>query len=350
MRRIGIVGGGPAGLLAARLLGDGCTVYEASRRPGHPPHCTGLVSPSTAERIGVGEAVDAVYERSVFLDDELRVLGYAEGRPLAVRLSRPLLEELLASEAEAAGARILLGHRVEDARPDGRLRVRGLGVVRHEWVVLADGAAAPVSAGLLRGRARCRADGLVGVEVRVVVERRLPSDEFYTIHGYRYAPEFFAWIVPVNGGREALIGLASRKPLKGLRELVRRVDRLVGVAGRLGLRSGIVLRGPPVPSPVAGRCIAVGDAACTSKPFTGGGLYAVSLLAPRLAEALVGGRGVEGYVEAYRALREELLLQRSLASMARVFKPVLHALQAVMAAGGCRVDYDRHSTALRCLL
>ncbi len=278
-------------------------------------------------------------------------MGYAEGAsgPLAVRLERPRLEELLVCEAEDAGARVELGARVEAAAPDGRVVVRGAaGARRHEWLVAADGAAAPVS-GRLLGRGRCASSALIGVEARVVLDRRLPCDEFYTIHGYRYAPGFFAWVVPVSGGREALVGLASRRrPLRALELLLHDLDSTLGVSGASGLRSGLVLRGPPPRSPARGRLVGVGDSVCTSKPFTGGGLYAVSLLAPRLGEALTGG-GLGDYLEAYRALREELLLQRILSSAALVAKPILHAVQALMGAG-CRVDYDRHSTVLRCLL
>ncbi|RUM47414.1 MAG: hypothetical protein DSY37_02565 [Hyperthermus sp.] len=354
-----IIGGGPAGLaVASHVKHTDLVVLEARRKLGHPPHCTGVVSPSTATRLDAWEVVEAQYTVAVFLDGGFKEACRLEDKPVAVKLSRPGLEELLAARVEDAGHRVYRGVRVRGVI-DGK---GGIRVVADGWrgffgrVVVATGINTynptiplPVSQG--------SCNSIVGVEARVVFEERVGDEEFYTIHATSLAPSFFAWIAPLSGGREAAVGLAGGVPgslydrLRLLLALVSR--RLSWIRGVKDYRGGVIARGPPALKASRGPILWIGDVLCASKPFTGGGLYAISVLAPHAAKALDAG-DVNGLEEVWKSLRRELILQRSAtraALAARHLFPRLLSLACSPARRGlCKVRFDEHSSLLPCLL
>ena len=343
-----VVGAGPAGLsVATRLRGKSVLVLNASKVPGWPPHCTGLVSPETAQRLGA-EAVTETFTEAVFLDDSLREICRIYGKPLAVRVSRPLLEEILSHRLEEMGHSLRNNSLVDDIR--GKcVHIRDKG-----WLCAGDSVL--IATGYSRfsrlfGAKHC--DALSGLEVRIRLSKRISDDEFITVHGSRYAPEFFTWIVPLHGGREALVGLAARS------DIADRLAAFIHAAERKGLlsidklvshRGGRVLRGPPARHVHRGSVYGLGDVLCASKPFTGGGLYAIAAMAPVLAEAIE--RGDEAELEDWwTALRNELLLQRDLTRLAIIYKPFwkMGLVAACSVQDRCSISYDRHSSLLGCL-
>ncbi len=343
---VAVIGAGPAGLLVARSVKSvEVTVLEASRRIGWPPHCTGIVSGETAWLIGVREAVREEYACAVFHGPGWGELCRVCRPRLAVRLDRPLLEETLASIVEDRGHRVLRGVRVVSWSRSGNVfRVEAKGVVlRPRMLVVAGGASMAPSGCKLA----------VGVEVRVEVGRRLVEDEFHTFHLLPGTRGGYGWLVPVDGGRRALVGVASldsRGLGYGFEHMVRLVERMYGVSSMVSRRSGLLALGPPQRTPWRNGAIHIGDAACLSKPFTGGGLYAIARLAPAVA-AYIDGAGGHGLEEAWAAVAGELERQRLLAegfrSLAATSKPL--ALKALKAVCACSPDFDRHSTSARML-
>jgi flavin-dependent dehydrogenase len=352
-----VVGGGPGGLLAAlhasRRAGA-VVVVSASPRPGWPPHCTGLVSPATASRIGVWEAVREQYDCAVFLDSSFREICRVCSSPLAVRLARPQLEELLAEKLSSQGVKIYWGKPVY--KVEGGCAVTAEDSFCAPRIVVAAGASSPL-AKLFHG-SRC--GRLYGVEVRVELTQRISSTQFTTIHGHPLSAEFFTWIVPVNEGRQALIGLAaSSSPLERLSSMLSILQRrgLLQIARIISKRSGVIVTGPPSPSITAlrGSVVGIGDVLCASKPFTGGGLYAISLLARPVGCYAAGCLQPSRLRGLWRWLRSELLLQRRMTMLARplavtsLFRYALAAVCSEAERGGCKIDYDEHSSILSCL-
>lgn len=347
--QIGIVGGGPAGLLVARellRLGLNVDVFEASKQVGKPPHCTGIVSVKTLERFSVGfSCVEAVYREAVFVDDRLRVFARVRGSPLAVKLYRPCLEELLASQVRELGGQLFLGARVVHVHSQGRVLVEGGQVNTYSYIVVADGATRNISKKLFKSRC----SWLTGVEVRVELQKRVRCDAFYTFHGPRFSRGFFAWFAPVEDGRKAVIGVGSRDAVvKRLNLMLKLFDRLVGISSVYERRSGIILGGPPAPKPVIGKAYGIGDALCTSKPFTGGGLYAISVLYRPLALAIRLEKP-RVYEEAYKALTRELKLQHFYTKIARNTWPLAKKVLELALRRKCHIDFDRHSSLVSCL-
>ncbi len=343
-----VVGAGPAGLsVATRLRRKSVLVLNASESPGWPPHCTGLVSPKTAQRLGE-DAVTESFTEAVFLDDSFREICRIYGKPLAVRVSRPLLEEILSHRLEEMG-HLLHNNSLADDIGETCIHVRGKGwLCARESVLIATGYS---RFSKLFGAKRC--DTLSGLEVRVRLSKRIRDDEFVTLHGNKYAPEFFTWIVPLHGGREALVGLAARS------DTASRLAAFLHAAERKGLlsidklvshRGGRILRGPPARHVYRGGVYGLGDVLCASKPFTGGGLYAIAAMAPLLTDAIE--RGDRARLEdEWSALRSELLLQRDLTRLAIIYRPLwkMGLAAACSVQDRCSISYDKHSSLLRCL-
>ena len=364
--RVLVAGGGPAGLAAAsRLRGVDAIIVEAMPRLGVPAHCTGIVSPWTARRLAGASIrrleaeglVEAYYREALFLDGRLRERCSVSARPLAVKLARPGLEDYLAGLAAARGHRVATRSRLVAAQPlPGGVEALvetpgGVARIRASRLLVATGAQRRSGAAPQTGCLRA-----TGLEARLLLSRRIPDEVFVTIHGTPLAPGFFAWLAPVRGGREAVVGLASSRPAR----LHRRLEALLALLARrglaepsrvLGARGGHILRGPPAPRAVHGRVGGLGDVLCASKPYTGGGLYAIAALAAAAARWLEEGRGLE---EEWRRLRRELVVQHLLTRLAAaepgLFLRLLSAACGRAAEGSCRVDFDRHSSLAACLV
>lgn len=347
--RIGIIGGGPAGLFVARellRLGLKVDVFEASKQIGRPPHCTGIVSTRTFERFNIGfDCVEGVYREAVFVDERLRVFARVEGTPLAIKLCRPCLEELLAIQVLELGGRLFLGAKATHVDSQGKLFLERGRVKTYDHIVVADGATRTISRKLFKSQC----SWLTGVEVRVVLQKRVRCDAFYTFHGPRFSRGFFAWFAPVKDGREAVIGVGSKNAVvERLNHMLKLFDKLVGIAGVYERRSGIILGGPPAQKPVVGRVYGIGDSLCTSKPFTGGGLYAISILYRPLALA-IRLEQPRVYKEAYGALTRELKLQHLYTKIARNTWPLAKKLLELVFKRKCHIDFDKHSSLVSCL-
>jgi flavin-dependent dehydrogenase len=135
-----IIGGGPAGAVAGRLLaawGHRAVILEkTSSRPAH-----GLaesIPPSTRKllgRVGVLEAVDAAgFFQSTgntvwWGSDECRVESFGDGRPPGLQVYRPRLDRLLLQCAVESGVEVRAGARVRSITLDDR---RGRAEVEYE--------------------------------------------------------------------------------------------------------------------------------------------------------------------------------------------------------------------------
>ena len=287
-----VVGGGPAGLIAARELarrGVDVKVFEEHPVIGEPNHCTGILSVEGLDRLSIRPSSDFVQHDvtggTTFSPDKigLRITG---NRTRAYIVDRAEFDRHLAGAALDSGAEIETGKRVAELVREKSIvsGVRGKDFTAKSDVVidcegatgfLARSIGLPTpSEGILSG---------VNIEVSgIEVEENMVEVWF----GEGIAPGFFAWVAP-TGEASTRCGLACSEGdplvrLEGfLRERFRRYES--GEPHRWP-----VLTGGPVSRTHAPGLLLVGDVAGQTKPTTGGGVIFGGLCALEAVDVVMG--------------------------------------------------------------
>jgi digeranylgeranylglycerophospholipid reductase len=312
---VAVVGGGPAGLLAAtRLAGAGLDVvlFEEHPRIGEPTHCTGIVSLETAELAKIPD--DLVLARL----GRARLLGPRGGEAwhewthtgeAILAIDRKGFDRSLAAQALAAGAVVSTGTPVRDVAVDGGgVAVETPGdVVRARACVLACGVSYRFQ--------RQLGLGLPGLAVHTgqIEVDAAPADRVELYFGRQVAPNGFVWTVPIvrEGCARLKVGvMASGDAGAHLHAFLDRPEvrgRLRGAPGPLVRR---LLPLKPIAKTYGERVLVVGDAGGFTKPTTGGGIFYSLLTASLAAETLVEGFNAGRLDDAFLARYERRWQER----------------------------------------
>lgn len=302
-----VVGGGPSGSTAARLLAKDHEVVlvEEHKIPGEPLQCAGLVTrrgiPPFAEESILGEI------RGANLHSPLGFTLTLEARAnKACVIDRSHFDKLMFHEAVDAGALPRVGVAVtrlavHDSAVTYELRTeRRTEEISAELVIGADGyksvcrraARLPPPKHTLTG---IQAD-LKGVD--------LDTDFVDLYFGNSVAPGFFAWAIPAED--IVRVGLctwdAKLPPAAYLRKLLARPEFSKG--RKVSLAAGKIPIGPPRTA-VSGRVALVGDAASHAKPLSGGGVYTGVRGAELCAEACGRFLKAQGGLDDYDSMWRE---------------------------------------------
>jgi digeranylgeranylglycerophospholipid reductase len=270
-----VIGGGPAGSVAAMRLAAGhdVAIIEEHESPGEPVQCAGLVTPKGVPSFAESSIVSSV--RGARIHSPLGfVLTLESKKPRAHVLDRRVFDSLLFERAVSAGAVPITGSRVSSVRDAGE---------RVEAVLDVEGQHGRLTAEVLIGadghRSCCRQASrlrppkhvLRGLQVEL---RGVGSDpDFVDLYiGSKVAPGFFGWSIPA--GDVTRVGLCTwgddELPSKYLKKLLSRSE--FANASQVSKSSGRIPVGVGR-SAVSGRMMLVGDAACHAKPLSGGGVY-----------------------------------------------------------------------------
>jgi len=270
-----VVGGGPAGSAAARLLARDheVTLVEEHSTPGEPLQCAGLVTrrgiPPFAEESILGQVRGARLVSPLGFTLELEAKGTR-----ACVIDRAQFDKIMFHKAVDEGAVPKLGAAVRNVVPQDEsvlheLRSEG----RSEQLVAEVTIGADGYKSVCRRAARLPAPKhmLTGIQVDLK-GIDLQSDFVELYFGRNIAPGFFAWAIPAEDLTR--VGLCTwdsdLAPAVYLKKLLSRPD--FAKARRVSISSGKIPIGPGK-SAVRGRIALVGDAACHAKPLSGGGVF-----------------------------------------------------------------------------
>ena len=270
-----VVGGGPAGSTAARILSkdNDVLLVEEHPTPGEPLQCAGLVTPRGIPRFAKESVVGEV-KGVRFHSPTGFVLSLHATRPRACVIDRSHFDRIMFHRAVDSGAVPLVGTSVKTILDTGK------GIVAQ---CRSEGATAEVHAELAVGadgyKSICRRAAhlpaprhmLTGIQVDLKGVELDP--EFVEVYlGRQVAPGFFAWAIPAED--IARVGLCTwdvdEPPVVFLKKLLSRPE--FSRARKVSAASGKVPVGHRK-SAVRGRIMLVGDAACHPKPLSGGGVY-----------------------------------------------------------------------------
>ena len=282
-----IVGGGPAGLVAARELaaldpGLDVLLVERDRAIGAPVRCgEGVGSQGLSEFIDAGAAdwISRRITKVIFWAPDGTEVRVAEG-DVGFILDRTRFEPALAAEAGRAGAEIRIATEVLGLTREGDgwcAPIRGPGgegLVRARLVIGADGVESLVGrwAGL---DTRVPARDMESCAQYVVTGIEFDPDAIYLHFGDLVAPGGYAWVFPKGVGI-ANVGLgivalksdgrSARGYLDGY------IDRYFPTGTKIGLTVGGVIVHTTVKRTVTDGVILCGDAAHMVNPLSGGGI------------------------------------------------------------------------------
>lgn len=278
VRDVAIIGGGPAGLIAARQLaacGHDVVVLEEHDEVGVPVHCTGLLGSDAFGELDLPtDAVLTTINAARFVAaDASTVLMDAEHVRASI-VDRARFDQSLAAAARAAGAEVQTG-----------ARVRGVNVERTAVKITTDDAASgwTARACILACGANYRFNRALGLGVPQIyaqsaqLEVPFIGPDHIEVHLARdTAPGGFAWVVPFARGERRFnrVGLmcdhAAGTRFSAFARVLKHRFALDSEWASPRLK---VLPLAPVARTYAARIVAVGDAAGLVKPTTGGGIY-----------------------------------------------------------------------------
>jgi len=307
MHDVIIVGGGPAGSLAAKDLaaqGLDVLVLEEHESVGLPQHCTGLISEETLHMSGVRpDILNTLYGAEVVFPDG-QTITVESDKPKAKIVSRVDLDVRMAQAAMDAGAVYSFSDKYQTHSVDSGVTVRSTTGSHEARVVIgADGASSAVAMTLGDNRPKEYIRG-IQADVRYMME---DQSLFKLFLGNKVAPGFFAWQIPC--GSFTRIGLctswSSGAPSEYLSNMLIRMgmqDRIMKVySGKIPIGRRALIHGD--------RCLLAGDALGYVKPLSGGGLYPafkankhlVNVLTDALDSDMLFGRDLSEYDRACNA-------------------------------------------------
>lgn len=292
LRDVIVIGAGPAGSTAARLLseqGRDVLILEEHQEVGRPVHCTGLLGIAAFDEFALPrETILGIASSARFRSGDRSFLIEDDNVKAAV-IDRAAFDRELSRRAVQAGATLATGARVVSVQPSDRevfVRIKGKSApYRSRACVLACGA----NYGLHKQLGLGFPSAFLNSAQFEIGETAVDTVEVWL--GRSFAPAGFAWTVPLTPGHpgRTRVGLMCegdpRPHFERFRTLARERFRLDGQFVPT-VRTKMLPLGP-VGRTFGDRLIAIGDAAGLVKPTTGGGIY-YALLSAKLGATALG--------------------------------------------------------------
>jgi geranylgeranyl reductase family protein len=310
-----VIGAGPAGLAAARRVAESgfrVGVLEEHEEVGNPVNCSGVLGLEAFERFDLPTSLTRHDLSEIeFVSPRGDRWAFTCDRPIARVVLRNELDSHLGDRARSAGAEILLRRRATSvSRTESGVRVSissdGVETLSCRALVVATGAGMP----LLR---KLGLDEISETILGVQTELEFAADRVEVHLGREWAPEGFAWVVPLGSGRAKIGLLCDRDGPATLRRFLSRRDVAARIRGPLGAIRCSVLPLGFLPRSYEDRIVVVGEAAGHIKATTCGGIYygmltgeiAGDVLDGCLTENRLDAPSLSAYETRWRALLED---------------------------------------------
>ena len=309
---VSVVGGGPAGLLAARRLldmGFEATVFEEDEEVGRPERCAGLFSLEGLKMLRIplsGKYLQNKITGAAFYSPGGEKLSLNVGKPVAIVARREKFDKMLAEKIEREGGRIIYGRHVKSVEKNGdgfRLRIREGGEVESKYVIDAEGRSALLTK-KLSGKHTSKRHWIPIIQI-TVRNHGMDKNMVY-LYFKDYLPDFFAYLVPIDE-EFGKIGVAAKTLLKKrMRKFLSENFPEVRV---VGYSAHAIYTGMPLNPFTHRNFLTLGDSAGHVKATTGGGVIMGGLIALESAEALarkISGEDPEENLGRVESLLNEL--------------------------------------------
>lgn len=279
-----VIGAGPAGCFTAMQIvpsGFKVLVIEEHQEIGWPVQCAGLISPRAMELAGGDKSVVINNLTGLRVFSPLSAsLQVESSRDLALAINRTAFDQELAAKAENAGAVLLKGLRVNGIeRISGGFRLTAAGknkmnvTMDTKLLIGADGAHSKVAKWLQLNNDQPKV-------VMYAADVELKCADSGLIHiflGQNLAPGWFGWIIPLDN-KTCRVGTGSAlvqpeySPRHYFQQLVNHYPQIFKDLKIIRYTGGTVPLGL-MPKIYSSHAMLVGDAACQTKPISGGGIY-----------------------------------------------------------------------------
>ena len=288
---VSIVGGGPIGIHTAIRLADagiGVTIIEDDSIIGEPRWCTGLISEDVFDIFDISR--DSLQNR-LFSARVISPLGnemkFVNRRMKACIIDRTKFDQELYNKAKKKGVRFLLSTHCFDIEKNSshiKLSLKSNNEPSYLYAklcVLATGIKYDLHSKIGLGQPSQFLDSIQSEFSTKDVE----NVEIYL--GSVFAPQSFAWVVPVNSGVSRIGVSTSSNSYSYLMKLLESdylKDRVVKTD-----KPKMVKRPIPVGTirkTFADRILVIGDAAGQVKPISGGGIY-YGLISSNIASEVI---------------------------------------------------------------
>jgi digeranylgeranylglycerophospholipid reductase len=291
-----VVGGGPGGLYSAWSLasrGFHVGLIEEHATAGQPVHCTGIIAPDAFREFNIPrDAILNELHTVRFFSPSGKQFQYSPPAVEAVVVDRARFDYRLYRMAKEAAVEVLLETRVNRIEIDANaVRVQ---CDRDEQTIMARACILATGASYaLHRQLQLDFPPLYLNSAQVEISAGRTGD--VEIHfGSYFAPQGFAWVVPVHRDAEPFARLGVMCSTNA-DIAFRRFLEAIAERWQLGAINDITPRKRMLPlAPISrtygDRLLVVGDAAGLVKPTTGGGIYfsivTAAIAADLMAEAL----------------------------------------------------------------